>query len=72
MADFTVTITVPDDKVTDLQNALRAHFGKNPDRSDKTPAELKASFDAEVKRVLRRIYSDYIIAQRSNPDLGET
>jgi hypothetical protein len=72
MADFSVTITVPDDKVADLQNALRARFGTNQDGSAKTPAELKALFDAEVKRVLRRIYSDYIIAQRSDPDLGET
>lgn len=72
MADFTVTITVPDGKVPELREALKSYFGTKPDGTAYSNAELKALFDAEVRRRLKTIYVDYMEKQAAKPDLGET
>ena len=72
MADFTVTITVPDPKVADLQLALKDYFGTKADGTDYTAAELKALFGDEVRRRLKTLYVEYMKKQATAPVLGET
>lgn len=73
MASFNVSITVPDDKLVELREALRSHFSPgNINGADMTNAELKAAFDAEVRRMLANIYKRYKERQASVPDLEES
>lgn len=72
MADFTVTITVPDPKVAELTAALKDYFGTKADGTDYSNAELKALFDAEVRRRLKTLYVEYMKKQAAEPTLGET
>lgn len=75
MADFTVSTTIPDNKVTELVAALRDYFGKNTSVEppvDYTIAELKTLFANETKRQFRVIYVDYMKSQATEPVLGES
>lgn len=76
MADFTVTITVPDAKVPELREALKGYFGATKIVDgvpvEKTNADLKADFDAEVRRMLAKMYKRYKERQAAVPDLGES
>ena len=72
MADFTVTITVPDAKVADLQLALKDYFGTKEDGTDYSAAELKGLFAGEVRRRLGVLYKEYLKKQTAEPDLGVT
>lgn len=72
MADFTITITVPDAKVTDLVEGLRSYFGKKDDGSDYSQAELKDLFADECRRRLGILYKEYVKKQTAEPDLGAT
>lgn len=64
MADFSITITVPNEKVDDLVNAMRMHYGPTNDGQLKTPAQIKAEFEADVKDSLREMYRNFKIAQQ--------
>jgi len=62
MADFSVSITVPDAKVNELVAALRWAWGpKTPAEGETpaveyTPAELRAVFKTKVENSLKDIY----------------
>ena len=75
MADFTITITVPDAKVADLQAGLKMYYGQKNNNGvweDYTLAELKALFTEDVKRYLANHYKNYVKSQAAEPDLGAT
>ena len=75
MADFTIPITIPDEKLSTFIDALRRNYGANDDGSDKTPAELKVNVKTSVTRMLRKIYILHLQAERDilgTDDLGAT
>lgn len=65
MADFSLSITVPDAKVTEFTEALRSYFGKKPDGSDYSLAELKALVQAETVRWLKARHKDHLLKTQS-------
>lgn len=56
MADFSIPITVPDDKVADLIDALNGAWNA-PGAPDMTPAQLRAELKRRIEDQLRRIYT---------------
>lgn len=72
MADFSIKITIPDDKVSELVAALRSHYGQKVEkisdadgvrvtRSEYTPAELKQCFAKQVRQMLRSIHEEHML-----------
>lgn len=62
MADFTIPITIPAGKTATVMAALNWHYGKLDDNGtlrDRTAAELKAMFMAEVHAKLRDVFQRY-------------
>jgi len=67
MADFSITLTVPDGKVNDLIDALNWENGQiqdvdgsgNPIMRDRTPAELRAQLKASNEAFLLDIFKRY-------------
>jgi len=58
LADFSIPITVPDDKVADLIDALNAEWGP-PGGPAMTPAQLRAELKRLTEANLRRIYRNH-------------
>ena len=56
MADFSVALTVPDDKVTELAAALRWHWGQKSPGVEYTQAELRAKLKSSVEDSIRGIF----------------
>ena len=56
MADFSVSITVPNEKRSELVEALRWHWGPNEDDSEKSVSELRAALKTSVESSLRDIF----------------
>ena len=56
MADFSVSITVPDEKTSELVDALRWAWGAKDDGEPKTPAELKAEFKTRSEAALKDVF----------------
>jgi len=52
MADFSISITVPDDKISDLLDAIRREDGDG----SLTAAECKAVLKAHGEQWLRKVY----------------
>ena len=69
MAQITININVPDDKMEEVIAALRHHHGKKPDGSDYTPLELRGRFQEDCVRLLKRLYRKYDRATQPRPDL---
>lgn len=64
MADFSISITVPNDKVALLVAALRAQWGPfmvgpDDDIAQITPAQLRVEFKRRAENMLRREYIKY-------------
>lgn len=58
MADFTVPLTVPDAKVSELVAALNWKW--SPDgQGNMTPAELRAETKRRIELMLRNIYREH-------------
>ena len=55
MADFTLPVTVPDDKVDTFMDALRWHYKM----SNATPAELKTLATNELRANLKDVFKQY-------------
>ncbi len=70
MADFTLTITIPDPKVDEVVDALRAYFRKNNDGSEKTITELKEEFRLDAIRRIKRMHEDYMRKNAAVADSG--
>jgi len=58
MADFSIPITVPDDKVADLIDALNVEWGP-PGGPAMTPAELRAELKRRIEEQLKRVYRNH-------------
>lgn len=56
MADYSVSITVPDGKTAELVDALRWHYGQKEDGSEYSAAELKTKLDDGFRQALADIY----------------
>jgi hypothetical protein len=56
MADFSVTLTVPNDKVNDLVAALRWHWGEKSPGVEYTQNELRAKLKTSVESSLHDIF----------------
>jgi hypothetical protein len=62
MADFSIPITIPAGKTATVMAALNWHYGKLDDNGtlrDRTAAELKAVFKAEVEQKLKDVFQRY-------------
>jgi len=55
MTDFSLPVTIPDDKTSEFMSALRWHFRMNT----ATPAELKALATADLRADLIKIFKAY-------------
>lgn len=70
MADFSLTITIPDAKMAPLLEALRHQFGAKGDEAVPfTAAELKALYTARVVEDLRDLYRKHQVAKRDQAPL---
>jgi len=63
MADFSITLTVPDDKISEFVDALNWAWGEN-DNGDgtttpKTGAELRAEFKQRSENALKDVFRRY-------------
>lgn len=56
MANFSISLTVPDDKVTELVEALCWHWGQKSPGVEYTTAELRAKLKASVEDSLKGIF----------------
>lgn len=75
MATYQTTITYPDGKQAELLAALRKRYGEINDGGvfrQRTPAECKQAFDAEVRSMLTSIYKEYKRSEAAVEDLGAT
>jgi hypothetical protein len=58
MATVNLSFTIPDDRVADYTAALRYRYGKNPDGTDRTNAQLlallKSDFAAQLDSYYRK------------------
>lgn len=59
MADFTIPLTVPDAKVSELVAALNWKWRGPTGGPDMTPAELRAETKRRVELMLRNIYREH-------------
>ena len=63
MANFSIPITIPVDDVADHVSALRFRYGQKrmPDGTfeEYTPAEVRALFGNEVRRLLSKYYRNW-------------
>ena len=62
MADFSLSITIPDDKVAEMIDALNWNYGQleeDGELRDRTAAELKALVNAGTVQALKDIYKRY-------------
>lgn len=61
MADFSISLTVPDNKVTELVAALRWHWGQVDDGAgglrDRTQGELKGKLKESVEGSVKNIFT---------------
>lgn len=72
MADFSVSLTVPDAKVAELVNALRWAWGPKEDGTDKSAAELRAEFKTRSENALKDIFKrhkEYLRSQTPVDDV---
>lgn len=75
MADFSVPITVPDAKVSELVAALNWKWRGPTGGADMTPAELRAETKRRVEAMFRQIYrehKEYLAAQGASADIDIT
>lgn len=72
MAQLTININIPDDKMEEVVAALRHHHGKKADGSDYTQLELRGRFQEDCVRLLKRLYRKYDRATEPRPDLDAT
>ena len=72
MADFSVPLTVPDDKVAGLVAALRWHWGQKSEGVEYTNAELRAKLKASVEASLRDIYKRHLEHLRAQTPVDDT
>jgi hypothetical protein len=56
MADFSIPITIPDEHVAEILEALEYELG---DGDPMTPAEIRAKFKKRVENQIRAIYQNY-------------
>lgn len=65
MADFSIPINVPDDKVSDVLDALRDRY----EAPAATAGQIKTLFTADVQHLLKSFYTEYLVKQRdlANP-----
>ena len=56
MADISIPITIPDDRMDDAVAALRYHYGKRGDGTDYTPTELRALLKSDVETDIKDMY----------------
>lgn len=77
MAEFTITITVPNDKVDDLKAAFGwVYGGRVEGTTPATPAAIRAQFKDAIARRMRTVYRQHKIwlgnQDVPDTDLGET
>ena len=72
MAQLTININIPDEKMEEVVAALRYHHGKKPDGEEYTPLELRGRFQEDCVRLLKRHYRKYKSATAPRPDLDAT
>lgn len=70
MAAFDINIVIPDAKLNDFIDALKANYGTKNDGSDYTSAELKDLVKHDLVSRLRKIYRDHMTV--APEDLGDS
>ena len=74
MADFSVQITVPNEKVQELVDALNWKWTIDGS-GGMTPAQLRANFKTRVEAMLKGIYrehKEWLVSQAVTDDLDVT
>jgi hypothetical protein len=59
MADLTITLTIPDDKVADFYESLRFKYGRKGDGTAYSNAELRQLKKDEVRATVKKDYRTY-------------
>ena len=77
MADFSMSFTIPDDKIADLVDAVDHAQPLMDDQGQpvqRTPAQAKAWFEAYFRNRMRKVFKDYkrFQAAQGTTDLGDT
>ena len=73
MADFSIQLTVPDERLDEFLAALAHHFNDGQDPPQEyTPAQLRAGVKDEIKQTLIKWFREYRQFQRENDDPGIT
>jgi hypothetical protein len=74
MADYTLTVTIPDNKQTEFIAALRWHFGKKEDGNEYSASELRAKLKESLQNSMSDIFKRYKVYLRDQTiidgDLG--
>jgi len=71
MADFTIPLTVPDNKVAELVAALRWHWPA-PEGTEFTNAQLRAKLKASVESSIRDIFTRHKEYLRAQTEIDNT
>ena len=71
MADFSISLTVPDNKVTELVAAMRWHYGEKSEGVEYSQAELRGLLKTSVENSLKNIFTRHKVYLRDQGALKD-